>query len=90
MRKELPVTTEPWVKTYSYYALPMCVIMADERIGKRVAEYEILNGSGSEWKSIHMKRGEGDSWCYESKDDISLRIKPSISQSFPSWKIFRL
>lgn len=71
MRKELPVTTEPWVKTYSYYALPMCVIMADERIGKRVAEFEILEGSGYEWKSIHMKKGEGDSWCYESEDDYS-------------------
>lgn len=71
MRKELPVTTEPWVKTYSYYALPMCAIMADERIGKRVAEFEILDGDGDDWRSIHMRKGDGNNWCYVSEDDYN-------------------
>lgn len=71
MRRELPVTTEPWVKTYSYYALPMCAIMADERIGKQVAEFEILDSDGDDWTSIHMRRGAGNNWCYVSEDDYN-------------------
>ena len=34
-RIELPICTTPEVRTYSYYALPQCIIMAEERIGKR-------------------------------------------------------
>ena len=36
-----------------------------------------------------MKRGGRDSWCYESEDDISLRIKPSISQRLSKLEDFQ-
>ncbi len=71
MRRELPVTTEPWVKTYSYYALPMCAIMADEKIGKQIAEFEILDSDGNDWTSIHMRKGTGNNWFYVSEDDYN-------------------
>lgn len=71
MRKELSITTEPWVRTYSYYALPMCVIMADDRMGKRIAEIEIRDSDGDDWKSIYMDKGDGNNWYYESKNDYN-------------------
>lgn len=38
---ELPISITPEVRTYSYYALPQCIIMAEDRIGN-----EITKGSG--------------------------------------------
>ena len=33
-RIELPICIAPEVRTYSYYALPQCIIMVEEIIGK--------------------------------------------------------
>lgn len=38
---ELPISITLEVRTYSYYALPQCIIMAEDRIGN-----EITKGSG--------------------------------------------
>ena len=43
---ELPISITPEVRTYSYYALPQCIIMAEDRIGKRSAEFEIVDTDG--------------------------------------------
>lgn len=71
MKKELPITTEPWVRTYSYYALPLCIIMAEERIGEHIAEFDILDSDGDDWTSINMDRGTGNSWFYNSQDEYN-------------------
>ena len=66
-RIELPICTTPEVRTYSYYALPQCIIMAEERIGKRIAEFEICETDNDTWTSIGMKK-EGMHWKYETED----------------------
>lgn len=43
---ELPISIAPEVRTYSYYALPQCIIMAEDRIGKRIAQFEIVDTDG--------------------------------------------
>lgn len=65
-RIELPICTTPEVRTYSYYALPQCIIMAEERIGKRIAEFEICETDNDTWTSIGMKK-EGMHWKYDEK-----------------------
>ena len=55
-RIELPICTTPEARTYSYYALPQCIIMAEERIGKRIAEFEICETDNDTWTSIGMKK----------------------------------
>ena len=64
---ELPISTTPEVRTYSYYALPQCIIMAEERIGKRIAEFEIIETNQDDWTSIGLKK-EGTKWVYDSED----------------------
>lgn len=64
---ELPISITPEVRTYSYYALPQCIIMAEDRIGKRIAEFEIVDTDGDNWTSIGIKK-EGSQWIYESED----------------------
>lgn len=64
----LPVCAEPPVRTYSYYAFPLCIMMAEDKIGKRIAEFEILDSSESgEWNSQNLKK-EGTRWFYETVD----------------------
>ena len=41
--------------------------MAEERIGKRIAEFEICETDNDTWTSIGMKK-EGMHWKYESED----------------------
>lgn len=64
---ELPISITPEVRTYSYYALPQCIIMAEDRIGKRIAEFEIVDTDGDNWTSIGIKK-DGSQWIYESED----------------------
>ena len=67
---ELPISITPEVRTYSYYALPQCIIMAEDRIGKRIAEFEIVDTDGDNWTSIGIKK-DGSQWIYESEDQYN-------------------
>ncbi len=63
-RIELPICTTPEVRTYSYYALPQCIIMAEERIGKRIAEFEICETDNEGY--VHIKvnfQQESEPWA---------------------------
>ena len=64
---ELPISITPEVRTHSCYALPQCIIMAEDRIGKRIAEFEIVDTDGDNWTSIGIKK-DGSQWIYESED----------------------
>ncbi len=41
--------------------------MAEDRIGKRIAEFEIVDTDGDNWTSIGIKK-DGSQWIYESED----------------------
>lgn len=67
-RVELPVSLKPEVRSYSYYAFPQCIIMAEERIGKRIAKFEICGSSETgDWTSIGLKK-EDSCWVYDTED----------------------
>ena len=79
---ELPICITPEVRTYSYYALPLCIIMAEERIGKRIAEFEICETDQNNWTSIGMKK-EGTYWKYESEDAYNRSCNGCIYRPLP-------
>ena len=67
-RVELPVSLKLEVRSYSYYAFPQCIIMAEERIGKRIAKFEICGSSETgDWTSIGLKK-EDSCWVYDTED----------------------
>ena len=67
-RVELPVSLKAEIRSYSYYAFPQCIIMAEERIGKRIAKFEICGSSETgDWTSIGLKK-EDSCWVYDTED----------------------
>ena len=79
---ELPICLTPEVRTYSYYALPLCIIMSEERIGKRIAEFEVCETDHDNWTSIGMKK-EGTYWKYESEDAYNRSCNGCIYRPLP-------
>ena len=62
MKKELCVTTKPWITSYSYYALPQCIIQAEDKIGKIVATFQIAESASNDWSKIGNWKQERSQW----------------------------
>ena len=53
----LPITVNPNITSYAYYALPQCIIQAPSRVGDIVAKVTIKDTVSDEWKEIgHWQR----------------------------------
>lgn len=63
MKKELPVSITPSITSFAYYALPLCIIEAEDKIGREVASFEIKGCGENKWEKIGNWSQNGDKWC---------------------------
>lgn len=68
-KKELFVTTEPTITSYSYHALPLCIIEAEDKIGDEVASFEIKGCGNNEWLQVGNWNKNGNVWSVSDKSD---------------------
>ncbi len=62
MKKELGINLESVMTSYSYYAFPQCIMTAEDKIGSRVVEFEVIDPVCSDWKCV------GNITCADGKN----------------------
>lgn len=62
MKKELPISITPSITSYAYYALPLSIIEAEDKIGQIVATFDIIGAKENDWHEIGDWGCEGNRW----------------------------
>lgn len=78
MEKELSINLKPYVTSFSYYSFPLCILMAEERIGEKIAVFSVLESKRNDFTLEGMIKKIDNKWVAKNNDKYLERCNSCI------------